>query len=164
MILFLDTETTGIGPTARIIQIAADLCREDGRSVATLNTLVAAGVSSHPKALEVHGITDEMAATGLDPYAAGALVGKFVSAAGLIIGHNISFDIDMCRQTFWSWQEHSNTYCTLAKARQHLRLPNNKLGTVYRSMFNEDFADAHSAMADVQACKRVYLRMKEMGL
>lgn len=164
MILVIDTETTGIGPTARIIQIAADLCREDGRSVATLNTLVAAGVPSHPKALEVHGITDEMAATGLDPATAGALVGKFISAAGLVIGHNISFDIDMCRQTFWTGIEPVNIYCTLAKARQHLRLPSNKLVDVYKHMFGEWFADAHSAMADVQACKRVYLRMKEMGL
>jgi DNA polymerase III epsilon subunit-like protein len=164
MILVLDTETAGIGPTARIIQIAADLCREDGTSVATLNTLVAAGVSSHPKALEVHGITDEMAVTGLDPMVAGSVINAFIDQATLVIGHNINFDIDMCKQSFVNFKVPWSNYCTLKTARAKLGLASNKLGVVYRHFFDEDFADAHSAMADVQACKRVYLRMKEMGL
>jgi len=172
MIAYLDTETTGIGPNARVIQIAIDLCTVEGKTVATLNTLVNQESPSHPAAIEVHGITDEKQATGIDKYLAGSLVGKLLAEATLIVGHNIPFDIQMCGQSFSGLTiSHKQTYCTMRSLTNHCKIPSPrggykwpKLIEAYEMLFNQDFANAHDAWADVQACKRLYFKCKELGL
>lgn len=54
--VFLDTETTGTGPTAEIIEIA--IVGYDGRPL--FDSLVKPRGSSEPEALRVHGITEDM--------------------------------------------------------------------------------------------------------
>ncbi|WP_413113396.1 exonuclease domain-containing protein [Thaumasiovibrio sp. DFM-14] len=56
MIVYLDTESTGIDDDDQIIQIG--IIDIDGNVL--LNTLVQCDKESHPKALEVHGITPDM--------------------------------------------------------------------------------------------------------
>ena len=171
MIVFCDTETTGIGPTARVIQIAMDLCMDDGRTVATLNTIVNQETPCHTKALEVHGITNAMQANGIDRYIAGNLISKIAAEAHVIIGHNIPFDIEMCKQSFISLYLPFQSYCTMRQLTPVCKIPSPKgglkwpkLSEAYRHFFNEDFANAHDAWADVQACKRLYFKCKELGL
>lgn len=52
-----DTETSGIGDRAAIIQ--ASLTDDNGQCLLTAHVRLPAGCSVHPKALAVHGITDE---------------------------------------------------------------------------------------------------------
>jgi len=173
MILFLDTETTGLGSTARICQIAMDFCKDDGTTIATVNTLVNPEIPIHPKAMEVHGITDEMAANGVPLHIAQKLYERFLTDSSILIGHNIKFDVEMCTNSFkfpyplWGPQ----TFCTMQKSTDICKVPGNygkfkwpKLTEAHRHFFNEEFENAHDAMADVQACKRIYFKLKELGL
>ncbi len=171
MIVFCDTETSGLGSTARVIQIAMDLCTDDGRTIATLNTIVNQETPCNEHALKVHGITDAMQAKGLDRYIAGNIINKFASEAHLIIGHNIKFDIDMVRQSFMQINLPWQSYCTMQTLTPICKIPSPKgglkwpkLNEAYRHFFNEDFDNAHDAWADVQACKRLYFKCKELGL
>nr|WP_049849454.1 3'-5' exonuclease [Trabulsiella odontotermitis] len=54
--LILDTETTGLGTDAKIVEIAIIDCT--GKTL--LNTLVNPGIPIPPEATAIHGITDEM--------------------------------------------------------------------------------------------------------
>ena len=35
-------------------------------------------------------------------------------------------------------------------------MPNFKLGTVYKTLFNEDLDEAHNSMADIEGTMRIY--------
>lgn len=39
-----------------------------------------------------------------------------------------------------------------------------RLEQLYRKLFQEDFADAHSALADVTACARSFVELKKLGV
>lgn len=173
MLAFLDCETTGIGPDARVIQLGIDLCHFDGRTVASMNCIVNQMVPSHPRAVEVHGITDErQAAEGLDRTIAAQIASILLAQATIVIGHNVPFDIEMVGYSFPGIMlSHKESYCTMRRMTDRVKIPAArggykwpKLVEAYRWAFKEDFDNAHDAWADVQACKRLYFWCKENGL
>ena len=50
----------------------------------------------------------------------------------------------------------------LAKGFREPKTP--KLVEAYTHFFGKSFANAHSAMADVRACKEVFFRLKDLGV
>lgn len=83
----LDTETTGLGATAEIVQLA--LIDRDGQTV--MNTLVKPTRPCPPEVTRVHGITNEMLAD------APTLDELYITlstklAASTLIAYNIEFD------------------------------------------------------------------------
>lgn len=92
--VFLDTETTGLGPGDEIIEIAV----VDHRGAVLLNTLLSPTVPVSTGAIEVHGIQDAdlvRAPTFPDilPQLAAALHDR------IVVIYNADFDIAMLEQT-----------------------------------------------------------------
>ena len=140
MILFFDTETTGLplwrepSDDARqphLIQIAAMLCDFDGAPVETLSTIVkpGAGAIMEPEALAAHGISlSRAAAEGRDAL---ETVDTFLSMAARateIVGHNVSFDVRIMRiaAARWrgqKWEPTVPLFCTMKRASPIVNLP-----------------------------------------
>lgn len=133
---------------------------------------------------EIHGITTEHAMdVGIRESLALEMLLALWSASSRRVGHNESFDAKMIRiatkrymdeDTQEQWKA-GESVCTcrlardvcqlppsekmLAKGQTAFKLPN--LTEAYRHFFNRDFHNAHTAMADVQACMDVYFALED---
>ena len=94
----LDLETTGLNPsTDRILEIGAVKVL-DGQIVETYETLVNPGMKISPRIEELTGITDEMAAGGIDTGTAVKGLLEFCGELPLL-GHNILFDYSFVKRS-----------------------------------------------------------------
>jgi DNA polymerase-3 subunit epsilon len=183
MILFFDTETTGIpdfnkppedAGQPRLVQLAALLTDDTGLEVASANLLIKPGDFDFPPgAVKAHGITKEHAlACGVQAESAIRLFLDMWKIADLIVAHNVKFDyrimqIEIARHPqvavgFESGKKRS--FCTMNEMTDICQCPPFKYGKwkwpkmqeAYKHAFGEEFANAHDAMADVTACAKVY--------
>lgn len=198
MILFFDTETTGflddrlpIDHEAQpyIVQLAAQLCEEDGSPVAGFCFVVSPRnggeiVVIPERAAMVHGITTEKAIQfGVSAeFALGAFTHLY-QRADLVCAHNIKFDkgiieIAIARHYGKTMPLRKPLFCTMKSSSPVIKLPPTekmraagfdkpkppKLEECIRHFFNEDLDGAHDAMVDLTACRRVYLHLKKIGV
>lgn len=180
---FFDTETTGLD-NPYPVQLAF-IVEKDGRVINTTNVLVNCGVSIEPGAAQVHGFTDEMIRDlGVTPSKAFEMWADFTRNTDTFVAHNIFFDAKANRNLFRlcgedlyadTWKEllKINSYCTMLKSTNICRLPKPsgrggykwpKLVEAHLHFFGEEFEGAHDALIDVYACRRVYRKMKELGI
>ena len=195
MILFFDTETTGFlnerapvdDPSQPyIVQLAAQLCEDDGAPVAGFSLIVDPGISYGvnipERAAAVHKITNERAVQfGVSSESALGLFTHLYQRADLIVAHNIKFDRGVIEAAISRHYQRvmplrKPLFCTMEAASLVLKLPPTermiaagfdkpkppKLEECIRHFFNEDLAGAHDAMIDVQACRRVYFHLKTL--
>lgn len=92
--VFIDTETTGLGETAQIIEIC--IIGTDGEEL--FQTLVKPGIKIPPDTIRVHGITDDKVKTAptwfqVLPTIQSILRNRFVGA------YNAEFDLRLMMQT-----------------------------------------------------------------
>jgi DNA polymerase III subunit epsilon len=190
-ILFFDTETTGF-PDDRlpvehddqpyVVQLAAMLCRDDGDVLGSFSVIVNNGVPIPAKVTEIHGIDAPMALEfGVMPRTALGLFNHFSSRAGLFVAHNIKFDWHlmaiMQARGANAMPAHGNRFCTMETAAPVVNLPPSermiaaginkpkapKLSEAVAFFFGEELDGAHDAMVDVNACARVFFKLKELG-
>lgn len=163
--LFLDTETTGIGPRAEIVDLAiVDL---DGQVL--VNQLVKPDRPIPIDAMLIHGITNDHVANAprwpevLEEHRA-------LMAGRLIVAYNSSFDRGMIEQScdaISAVRPDIEWHCAMrayAAFRKDPRLPSQG----YRWRPLHEAADAcglavptHRALADAEACRGVVLRMTQ---
>jgi DNA polymerase III subunit epsilon len=92
--LFLDTETTGLGPRDQVIEIA--ILDSDGRSL--LDTLVRPTIAVPSGAVRVHGIGEAMLASAPAWPAVWPQVQSLISGRPVAI-YNAEFDLRLIAQT-----------------------------------------------------------------
>lgn len=91
-----DTETTGLGPQARLVEIGARRFCEDG-TVWDFETLIDPETAIPGMVQRIHGISDDMVRGA--PKARTALDRFFTFAEGAaLVAHNARFDMSMIRQ------------------------------------------------------------------
>lgn len=192
MILFFDTETTGFfidrlpvdhPDQPYIVQLAGQLCEEDGEPVAGFSFIVDPGVEIPTRASDVHGVTNERAAKfGVSPEYALQAFTHLYQRADVVCAHNIKFDkgvmeAAIARHYGKVMPLRKNLYCTMEGAKPIINLPPTdrmkaagmtspkppKLEECIKHFFNEELTGAHDAMIDVTACQRVYLHLKTLG-
>jgi DNA polymerase III epsilon subunit-like protein len=92
-----------------------------------------------------------------------------------LVGHNISFDIRILRKEFerLGWEDathgkeilctqHSSTdLCDIPRRGGGLKAP--RLAELYRRLFDCDFEEAHTAMADTQAMMKCFWELRRLG-
>lgn len=146
LILFFDTETTGV-PTKqlynhpsqpKILQLGAALATPDGEVLQTINTLVKIGDTPINKyALEAHGITAERANDeGIEPAEVFTQFYDLAISAEAMACHNFNFDIKMFHITAAQIQDELPDadimmaeiadipyYCTMASTINFCKLP-----------------------------------------
>lgn len=194
MILFFDTETTGLfsdrlpidhPDQPYIVQLAAQLCHDDGRPVAGFSLIVDPGigvVEIPERAAAVHGITNEIAVQfGVSSEYALSAFTHLYQRADLIVAHNIKFDRGLIETAIARHygrvkQLSKPLFCTMEAASPIVNLPPTermvaagftkpkppKLEECVKHFFGEDLDGAHDAMIDLAACRRVYLHLRSL--
>jgi DNA polymerase III epsilon subunit-like protein len=183
LILFFDTETTGFidksaGPDSptqpHMVQLGAVLADMAGKEAAEpLSVIIRPDGWTIPReAARVHGITTDIAlkqGRRLD-----AVLKQFdglAARAQMFVAHNFDFDSLVMRaayiragmaQPFTG----KDSYCTMKQATDVCRLPGRygykwpALTEAHTHFFGEGFTEAHNALADVRACKRVFFALR----
>ncbi|PWF54484.1 3'-5' exonuclease [[Kluyvera] intestini] len=93
--LFIDTETTGLGDDAEIVEI----CIIDSHGFILLNTLVKPTKPIPDEAIAIHGITNEMVAFAPAWTDICGAVEELFRRFGFVI-YNADYDIRLIRQTY----------------------------------------------------------------
>ena len=185
MYLVFDTETTGLpqnyrAPLAdfnnwpRLVQIAWQIHDIKGDLIEVKNYIIKPDGFTIPYNSEkIHGISTELAQK--QGVSLTDVLSSFVEAlqnVKYIVGHNISFDNNIVGCEFLrskmdnileqkisiDTKEESTQFCQLPGGRGgKFKWPN--LSELYYKLFNEGFAEAHNASADVEATTRCFLEL-----
>lgn len=148
MILFFDTETTGIrkgGFIPRVVQIGALLTDNNGKTLSELNVLLyPEGFENVPvEASNVHGFTtDTLKQRGVDGFSALNVFFELFKHADVVVAHNAEFDMDLIqieadrvvaqspydheKEIARGWQEEiqkATVFCTMLNSRDIMKLP-----------------------------------------
>ena len=185
MIIFFDTETTGITNKywsindprqPHIVQLAALQHDEERNVIAQINFIVRPdGYEIPASSAAIHGISHEKAMRyGVPLTVALGSFNNMLKTADLVVAHNWGFDSTVCnieygrldRPNHLKKMEH---FCTMLESVDHCKLkhPRNgklkwpKLQEAYKHFFHREFEGAHNAMHDVNACSEVYYKLKE---
>lgn len=170
-----------------IVQLAAALIDLDTqKTIASMDVVVEPNGWSIPaEVAAIHGITTERAhEVGVRELTASLLFIDLWECADVRIAHNESFDARIVRialkrmlpadQNLHDIWKAGKAYCTCKMATPILQLPPTdkmmragfghkfktaNLQETYQHFFGAPFEGAHSAMADVTACARVYFAM-----
>lgn len=187
--LIADTETTGLPKdyrdhthpdTPHLVELAGLLAHDNGTLVNQLHFIIKPDGYEIPiEASNIHGITQERAMKeGVPLWFALWKFERLVTRAKSLVFHNHSFDRLILRgghhrlglsHRFRGAQR----VCTMVASTQHCAIPkpNGRGGYKWPTLteatkhyFGEDLQDAHSAMADAMACKRIFFHMKANNL
>lgn len=165
----IDTETTGLSPVGdRIVEVAASAFRRDGSEIGSYEQLVDPGIPIPPGLTAIHGITDQMVSgkPGIEAVLADLLgfIGDHV-----LVAHNASYDVSMLLVPMRRMAAGPSgagptardnlvlDTCSMTRA-AFPGWPNYRLGTI-ADQLGIPRGRAHRAMADVLACKQVFLRI-----
>lgn len=190
MIAFVDTESTGFAdfrsPASserqpRLVSLAALLTKDDDTEVMSMNVIIKPdGFTIPEQASEKHGIlTDYALSVGVQSASAILMFMALVRNADEIVCHNVAFDklvIEAEILRVAGSERHKkftakNFFCTMLALTPICKLPKPahsygdefkwpKLEEAYLIAFNEKHENAHNALADVQATKRLYFWLK----
>ncbi|MEJ6754008.1 MAG: PHP domain-containing protein, partial [Flavobacteriales bacterium] len=186
MYLIFDTETTGLpknfnAPVTdsdnwpRCIQLAWQVHNDMGEMIEVKNFIIKPEGFDIPfNATKIHGISTERAIKqGQDLKFVLEEFNKSLEQVYFVIGHNVNFDINIVGAEFHRVQEETKlmemgkldscsektaTLCQITGGRGgKFKLP--KLQELHQFLFNEEFAEAHNASADVEATTRCFLEL-----
>ena len=150
-IVVLDVETTGFHRQRdRIIEFGA-IKLSGGNIVDKMSILINPGFPIPYTASRVNNIFDDMVADREQESFYLSDIYNFLKDALIIVGHNISFDLDFIEEMFRRNGYEFKCSCldTLDFARVLYNSPNYKLGTLAEYLGIE-VTDAHRALADVE--------------
>ncbi len=176
LLVFLDTETTGLSPrTHEVIQVGAILAREDHKN--NTNPLSIVSILEYqieltrrdladPRALAINGYTEERwknALTKRDAFS--RLATRFAGAR--MVAHNAPFDSQFLAKEFAlmniQTSFHLNPIDTLRLARSVLPQSQHSGGYSLVSLarhFGIPYSNAHTALADAYATFSLYEHLK----
>jgi DNA polymerase-3 subunit alpha len=186
MYLIFDTETTGLpkkwnAPITdtdnwpRAIQIAWQLHDAMGNCLENQDFLIQPNGFNIPyDAEKIHGISTELAKEqGIPLQDVLVKFNEALSKAKFVVGQNVGFDINIIGCEFYredvaspiselpildTCTEHTALLCKLPGGRGgKFKLPT--LTELHQHLFNQPFAEAHNATADVEATTRCFLEL-----
>ena len=163
--IVFDTETTGIGNNARIIEIGALLIGDDNTPIYEYDQLIQPHAKLSAGITELTGITDSDLADQPD---AGFVIPQFLTAIRplLLIGHNVSFDIRMLNIEggLLGCREVSNDYLDTMTISHRMfpNAPSRSLQEVMRLLgINE--IEEHRAISDARQTWQCFQQLKHMN-
>jgi len=158
-----DTETTGMPPGARLVEIGAVAVR--GHSIVErFQELIYPEQPIPPKVIEVHGIEDQHVATART---AAEVIPDFLAWIGArpVMGHNVSFDASMlaneCNRLGLPLPENA-AYCTLGGARNILPRRSHSLENLANE-FGLEAGRAHRASDDAETTLQLLWKLEEIA-
>ncbi|MGI6373743.1 MAG: exonuclease domain-containing protein [Patescibacteria group bacterium] len=188
MYLIFDTETTGLpknyrAPLSdfdnwpRLVQLAWELYDFDGEKWESVNYIIKPeGFIIPEEATKIHRISHEQALQeGVPLKEALAHFIQEVNSAEQVVGHNIEFDENIVGAELLRLQMDNpfldaKKICTMKQGTMICRIDNGRggfkwpnLSELHKTLFAEDFVDAHDALVDVQACAKCLFELKKRG-
>lgn len=188
MLLFLDTETTGLpkkkissfnkpSDWPRMVELAWIECDLDGTIVAEHDLIIKPDSYKIPKtASAIHGITTELAQKeGISLISILTQFQNSLNNCECIIGHNIDFDLNVIAAESYRTgmslpRSMPKRKCTMKSS---VRLCNLKRGMGYKNptlaelhhiLFGLPVPESHTALNDARACMRCYFELKRRGI
>lgn len=188
MILFFDTETTGLpnnwkAPISdfenwpRLVQLAYQLFDDNGNMLIEGDYIVKpCGFSIPLSATEIHGITNEKAnKIGLSIANVLKEFKILLDDADTIVAHNIDYDEKVLGCEYLRLilpnpfigkskictMESSTNYCAISGSYGY-KWP--KLSELYYKLFNSHFEEAHNAMIDIQATSKCFWELEKRNI
>lgn len=185
MLLFIDTETTGLPKSAssdiekwpRIVQLAWSLYDNDGNRE-SLNSFIIYPTDfliPHDSA-NIHGITTERAKKeGISLHKVLPQFNSDIEKTTIVIAHNLDFDLPSVNTEFMRCKLETNLlkkqkFCTMKtpKIISYCKLPKSSgfgykwptLKELHLQLFELEFTDSHNAGADVEACAKCYFELR----
>jgi len=154
-----DTETTGVEPGSRLVELAAVAFDDDGGVTDAFQRLVDPGMPMPRDASEANGIT---AADFVGAPDAGTVLGEFLSwipVDAIMVAHNAPYDLGIL-----SWEfaraglapPSQKVIDTLPMARNLGATSDNKLQTLVAHFGIDIDGDAHRAMPDADAVRQLF--------
>ena len=179
MLLFFDTETTGVvnprlpedhHDQPRLVQLAAMLVDSRGATMGQMCAIVRPqGFTIPERVTAIHGITQDRALQyGADIRSVLSMFGSFCRLASVAVGHNIAFDVTVMRGEFKRAGIKDplvplNRYCTMRVAAPIVgardgrgRIKNPTLAEMHRFFHGEEIDGAHDAWIDTTICRRCF--------
>ncbi len=155
-----DTETTGLEPGSRLLDLAAVAFDDHGTVLATFNQLVHPGMPIPPDASEINGITDDVVAGQPSTTQVLADFLAWLPSRSTLIAHNAPYDCDILT---WEFQragldlpkQRVIDTCLMAKALAETK--DNRLQTLIRHHRLKVIGDAHRALPDADAVRQYFL-------
>ena len=181
MILFFDTETTGLpsnlkapvtdlGNWPRMVSIAWLVYDNEGNKISGKEYVVKPeGYTIPNEVTKIHGISTEFAAIyGADLLKVIKEFGEVVNNADYLVAHNMDFDekvvgAEFIRKHITNHLEGKNKICTKESATDYCALPGNKwpsLKELHYKLFNTAFEDAHNASVDIAITAKCFWELK----
>jgi DNA polymerase-3 subunit epsilon len=161
----IDTETTGVGRNDRVCEIAVIFLDHKMKVIDSFCTLINPMVLN--RASHINGITDEMLAKAPHPVAVDGYLNRLWAhyRVTTIVGHNVSFDIRMLKQTgFLSIGLSTNQFiCTMALEYENCRRNLSLSEVALRNGFDVS-RGGHSAFADANVCAAVFQKQSRMRI
>jgi DNA polymerase-3 subunit epsilon len=180
MYLILDTETTGVAPTARIVSISWALFDESATELSLAHHIIFPDGFTIPlEASAIHGISTEQARRrGIPVKAALAALSADIErqVPVLFVGHNVSFDRPIVLNEYARLDTPANlaalpTFCTMKSTASFCRIPRYNggykwpsLDELHRKLFGCPHTAAHDARADVVACAKCFFELRRLGV
>jgi len=188
MYLFFDTETTGLpknfkAPVTdttnwpRMVQLAWHLYEPDGTFIESQDFIIKPENYTIPKqASDIHRITTERALNeGTELEEVLNLFSAQISKSSLLIAHNMNFDekiigAEFIRKNIENQLFSKQRLCTMLASVDYCQIPGNygykwpKLDELHKILFDNSFAEAHDAAADIKATARCFWELKNRGI
>lgn len=194
MIIIYDVETCGLFPRGshyskdfdsypHIVQLAYIICDDEGNEIERYNELVKPDGYEIPKeSTEIHGITTEIAVKKGKPIKEvfRSFVPK-VDKCEKLVAHNIFYDTSIIKANILKLGipidpginkafDKSKRVDTMHKSTNFCNLPGKfgvkwpKLEELYKKLFDKEMDNAHNAIADVEATKECYFKLKRLRI
>jgi DNA polymerase-3 subunit epsilon len=188
MILFFDTETTGLPKNwkapitdlenwPRLVQIAYLVYDFDGNLIHSCNEIIKPNGFTIPKdASKIHGITAEIATRrGSNIEDVFEIFSIHLKRAKVIVAHNMAYDekiigSELIRMGLDNILDSKEKICTMESTVDLCKIGVSygykwpKLEEIHRFLFKHDFEDAHDALADIQATAKCFWELKKIGV
>jgi DNA polymerase III epsilon subunit-like protein len=188
MILFFDTETTGLpknwkAPVTdlnnwpRLVQLAYLVYDFDGTLIHSCNEIVKPNGFTIPlDASNIHGITTEIAnQRGSNITDVFEIFLIHLKRAKVIVAHNMAYDVkiigsELIRLGLDNILDSKEKICTMESTVDLCKIDGPygykwpKLEELHRFLFNHDFDGAHDALADIQATAKCFWELKKQKI
>lgn len=154
-----DTETTGIEPGSRLLDLAAIAFDDRGHVISTFDQLVNPGMPVPADASAVHGITDRVLAGQPSAPEVLAAFRAWLPAKATLVAHNAPYDCDILT---WELQHAGLPLPTQAvvdtcrMAKVLAETPDNKLQTLVEHYRLTRSGHAHRALPDADAVRQYF--------
>jgi DNA polymerase III epsilon subunit-like protein len=188
MYLFFDTETTGLPKNykasvsdldnwPRLVQLAYLFYDDDGNEIEGGDFIIKPDNFTIPvESSKIHRITNEIAQEkGVDLKIVMEKFKELIEKSTKLVAHNMAFDekivgAEFLRCGMIDFVSTKPKICTMLKTVNVCKLEGKfgykwpKLFELHQYLFDEDFAEAHNAAADINATAKCFWELKHRGI